>query len=371
VSIRIVVTVVVALVALPAASGAARATQPKVRALSFPRAAVARAPWTATVSIVPGAKATVVATTPGGDVQVRLRPTRKRNVYTATLRFPVPARWTVAVRVGARTVRLGTVAVDTPRDPLIEEPFTIAGEAEGSLLVGQRSGAAVLRIAHGRASVVATGIGVLHVTSANGTAYATGTDGAVYRADGATLTKVSPALDASSVAVDAAGNMYVTVYVGWVKKIAPDGTVTTVAGDGTEGYSGDGGPATAARIFHPHSIVLAGNALYVSDTENRRLRKIDLATGIITTFGGDVGITVSLAAGPDGSIYSADVIRDGTGGGLTRTTPAGVTTRLVTGTDANGVAVTPDGSVYANLWQDRRIQHFDPATRRLEPVARG
>ena len=112
------------------------------------------------------------------------------------------------------------------------------------------------------------------------------------------------------------------------------------------------------------------DALYVADTENRHIRRIDLATGRITTFGGDVGITVALAVGPDGSIYSADVVREGTGGGVTRTTPAGVTTRLVTSPTANGVAVTADGTVFVNLWQDKRIMRLTAAGK-LEPVARG
>ena len=147
--------------------------------------------------------------------------------------------------------------------------------------------------------------------------------------------------------------------------------MTTIAGDGTEGYAGDGGPATAAKLFHPHSSVIGQDgALYVADTENRRIRRIDLATGLITTFGGDVGITVALCVGPDGSIYSADVLRAGAGGGVTRTTPAGVTTRIVSAPRANGVAVAPDGTVYVNFWEDKRIARLT-ADGRLEPVARG
>jgi sugar lactone lactonase YvrE len=179
-------------------------------------------------------------------------------------------------------------------------------------------------------------------------------------------------MDASAVAVDAAGNLYVAQYVGWIRKVAPNGAVTTVAGNGTEGYSGDDGPATAAQFFHPHSIAIGKDgALYIADTENRYVRRVDLATGRITTFGGDVGITVSLAVGPDGSIYSADVVRGGAGGGVTRTTPAGVTTRILESATANGVAVSADGAVYVNQWDDKRIGLLDPSTGKLIPVVRG
>jgi sugar lactone lactonase YvrE len=213
---------------------------------------------------------------------------------------------------------------------------------------------------------------VFHVTVADGKAYVAGRDGAVYRVDGSTLTPLTPPMDASAVAVDAAGNLYVTLYVGWIKKVSPNGVVTTIAGDGTEGYAGDGGPATEARIFHPHSVALgADGALYLADTENRRIRRIDLATGRITTFGGDVGLTVSVAAAPDGSIYSADVVRDGAGGGVTRTTPDGVTRRILSLRTANGVAVAPGGTVYVNAWEDKRVLRLDPGTGRTTTVARG
>ena len=208
-------------------------------------------------------------------------------------------------------------------------------------------------------------------TSPASTTYAAGRDGVVYRLDGSTLTPLTPPMDASAVAVDGAGNLYVAIYVGWIKKVAPDGTVTTVAGNGTEGYSGDGGPATSAQLFHPHSVAIGKDgALYIADTENRRIRRVDLATGRISTLGGDVGITVSLAVGPDGSIYSADVVRDGAGGGITRTTPGGVTTRILRSATANGVAVAPDGAVYVNQWEAKRIQLLTSAGK-LVPVVRG
>jgi hypothetical protein len=365
----IVALSVLAAVALAGAAGAVPA--PKIRPVSIPSSAVVGNAWRALVTMTPPARATLEARGPT-TLRARLRSTKLRGRYAATLRFPRAGTWSIFARAGARSTRLGSVAVDIPREPLIVDPLTIAVEPSGDLLVGQLREGDLLRVAGGRATRVAGGVGVFHVTVADGKAYVAGRDGAVYRVDGSTLTPLTPPMDASAVAVDAAGNLYVTLYVGWIKKVSPNGVVTTIAGDGTEGYAGDGGPATAAKIFHPHSVAIGRDgALYVADTENRRIRRIDLTTGMITTFGGDVGITVSVAAAPDGSIYSADVVRDGSGGGVVRIAPDGTTTRIVTSSRANGVAVAPDGTVYVNEWENKRILRLNPSTRRLEPVARG
>ena len=74
-----------------------------------------------------------------------------------------PATGAIAVTVGKRTTRLGSVAVDVPRDPLVQDPITIAAEPSGSLVVGQLRAAPLLRIAHARAAKVADGPGVFHV----------------------------------------------------------------------------------------------------------------------------------------------------------------------------------------------------------------
>jgi NHL repeat-containing protein len=358
------------LLLLVIALGAAPA--PRVHVVSLPRHAVKQTPWQAVFSIRPPRQATLRATGPD-TLSTRLRPMKQRGRYRATLKFPFAGEWRIAVTVGKRSTRLGSVSVDVPKDPLVRDPLSIAAEPEGSLVVGQLLEGALLRIAHAKAQAIAAGPpGLFHVYVANGTVYAAGRDGVVYRLDGDVLTPLTPPMDASAVAVDAAGNLYVTIYVGWIKKVAPDGTVTTIAGNGTEGYSGDGGPATSAQIFHPHSIAVGKDgALYIADTENRRIRRIDLTTGRITTFGGDVGITISLAVGPDGSIYSADIVRNGEGGGVTRTAPDGVTTRILDSSTANGVAVAPDGAVYVNQRDDRRIGLLDPTTGKLIPVVRG
>ena len=356
--------VVLALAALLVAS-----KPPTVKPVAVPRAATVGTLWRATVSIKPRTRATLEARG-ATTLHAALAP-KANGRATVSLRFPRAGSWALAVRVGGRVVRLGSVSVDVAKSPLIVDPIAIAADPAGGLLVAQLREGGLLRLNGGAVSTVASGVGAYNAVVAGGITYVAGRDGAVYRVDGSSFTRVTEPIDADWVAVDAAGNLYVTVYAGYVKRIAPNGTVTTIAGNGTEGYTGDGGPATAATLFHPHAVVVGqDNALYVADTENRHIRRIDLATGVITTLGGDVGITVALAVGPDGSIYSADVVRGGQGGGVTRTTPAGLTVRMLTSSTANGVAVTTDGTVYVNLWEDKRIMRLTYFGE-LEPVARG
>jgi sugar lactone lactonase YvrE len=90
------------------------------------------------------------------------------------------------------------------------------------------------------------------------------------------------------VAVDAAGNLYIADTANHrIRKVSPTGVITTVAGNGTYGYSGDGGPATAASLNWPSGVALdaAGN-LYIADTFNHRIRKVS-PTGVITTVAGN------------------------------------------------------------------------------------
>src|SRR5207244_323808 len=84
-----------------------------------------------------------------------------------------------------------------------------------------------------------------------------------------------------------------------VRKVtAATGVITTVAGNGTYGFAGDGGAATAAWLTYPTGIAVDGaGKLYISDSINYRIRKVTAATGVITTvagngtfgFGGDGG----------------------------------------------------------------------------------
>jgi len=93
----------------------------------------------------------------------------------------------------------------------------------------------------------------------------------------------------SGLALDGAGNLYVAeTSQGLVRRInLATGTVETVAGIGAAGYGGDNGPARKATLKGPNSLFLAQNGdLYIADTGNGRVRKIDGKTGIITTVAG-------------------------------------------------------------------------------------
>ncbi len=104
------------------------------------------------------------------------------------------------------------------------------------------------------------------------------------------------------ICLDGAGIIYVAdMYNNAIRKITPSGIITTIAGNGTNSYTGDGGAATAATLFFPTSVfVSSSNEIYISDNQNNVIRKVNIA-GIITTivgtgtkgFSGDGGAATS------------------------------------------------------------------------------
>jgi sugar lactone lactonase YvrE len=131
----------------------------------------------------------------------------------------------------------------------------------------------------------------------------------------------------TGVAVDSAGNLYIAdPSNNIIRKVTTDGLISTIAGDAvgrTFGNSGDGGPATTALLNHPQDVALdsAGN-LYISDTGNATIRMVSTA-GIITT-----------VAGPSGLAWPAGIAVDSTGA------------LYIADRDANNVRkVTPDGAI--------------------------
>jgi DNA-binding beta-propeller fold protein YncE len=92
------------------------------------------------------------------------------------------------------------------------------------------------------------------------------------------------------VAYDASGNLFLSdTFNHRVRRIdAATGVITTVAGNGRKGFSGDGGPAIKAELDEPYGIVLdERDVLYIADRLNRRIRRVDPRTGVITTLVGD------------------------------------------------------------------------------------
>lgn len=125
------------------------------------------------------------------------------------------------------------------------------------------------------------------------------------------------------VAADGAGNIYVVDNSSHrIRKVNSSGVISTVAGNGIQGFSGDGGPAASARLFGPFGMAVdsAGN-LYIADNGNHRIRKVD-TRGVISTvagnasqgFGGDGGAATSaslnapraVAVDSVGNLYIAD-----------------------------------------------------------------
>ena len=93
----------------------------------------------------------------------------------------------------------------------------------------------------------------------------------------------------AAIAVDTAGNLYIADRVNnRVRKVtAGSGIITTIAGNGAAGFAGDNGPAVNAELNDPMAVAVdsAGN-LYIGDYQNHRVRKIAASTGVITTIAG-------------------------------------------------------------------------------------
>jgi sugar lactone lactonase YvrE len=123
------------------------------------------------------------------------------------------------------------------------------------------------------------------------TAVGTGTSG--YSGDGGQATSAQISYP-SGLAVDSPGNLYIAdTNNARVRRVSPGGVITTVAGNGTNGYSGDGGLATSAQISNPSGVAVdSALNLYIADSSNARVRKV--SGGVITTVAG--------AGPPDGSL---------------------------------------------------------------------
>jgi len=163
--------------------------------------------------------------------------------------------------------------------------------------------------------------------------------GADYPGDGGPATSAYLPASPGGIAVDASGNLYIADSGdARVRKVDRNGIITTVAGNGTNGFSGDGGPATSASLYLNSLCGLAvdvfGN-LFIADVYNYRVRKVSPG-GIITTvagngtqgFSGDGGLATSaslneplgIAVSASGNLFIADYFS----GRIRQVSPSGV-----------------------------------------------
>lgn len=207
-----------------------------------------------------------------------------------------------------------------------------------------------------------------------------------------------PLILPSAIAYDAAGNLYLAETGNHViRKVDTAGDITTVAGTGTQGFGGDNGPATAALLDSPQGLALGGSSLYIADTHNHRIRKLDLDSGTITTiagstagFSGDNGpasaaqlnLPTALALGAN-SLYIADTqnhrIRKLNLTTGTITTVAGNGTQGFSGDGGPaisasidspaGLAVDAAQNIYLADAHNHRVRKIDAATGQIATIA--
>jgi trimeric autotransporter adhesin len=243
----------------------------------------------------------------------------------------------------------------------------VAADGSGNVFVADSVDNSVLKI---------SAAGIVTVVAGNGTYGFTG-DGGL-----ATLAELA---DPAAVAVDGAGDLFIAdAYNGRIRKVASNGIITTVAGDGDAGYAGDGGLATSAEIAPPVGVAVDGSGnIFILDSTNSVVRKV-AANGVITTFAGN-GITgnsgdngpaikatlnnpMGIAVDAAGDVFIADtynyaVRKVSTSG--TITTVAGGSSALLN--DPTGVAVDGAGSLF--IADNVVIQRVSASTGIMTPIA--
>lgn len=252
--------------------------------------------------------------------------------------------------------------LSTLADTGLDDPVAVAVNYAGEVFVADYLGHRVVKLTSGGAVVPVAGTGAAGFSGDNGPALKSRLDrprglavdwlGNLYIADsgnhrvrmvstGGVITTVAgngvrgrrgdggPATSAeldtpAAVAVDSDGNLYIAEQGGHaVRKVDRRGVISTVAGAGQAGYSGDGGAAVAARLNAPAGLAVdvAGN-LFIADTGNHRIRRVD-RDGVIRTvagdgvpgFAGDGGAAVAarlrspaaVTVDPAGNVYVADL----------------------------------------------------------------
>ncbi|MEI6821811.1 MAG: T9SS type A sorting domain-containing protein, partial [Bacteroidota bacterium] len=264
-------------------------------------------------------------------------------------------------------------------------PQGVALDASGNIYIADQNNQRVRK--------VTASTGIISTVAGNGTTGFTGDGGAATSAE---------LYYPTGVALDASGNIYIAdIFNQRIRKVtASTGIITTVAGNGTSGFAGDGGAATSAELYYPTGVALdASGNIYIADYGNNRIRKVTASTGIITTvagngtsgFAGDESAATSaelynptrVAIDASGNIYIADYlnqrIRKVTASTGIITTVAGNGTTGFTGdggaaTSAElyyptGVALDASGNIYIADQSNQRVRKVTASTGIITTVA--
>jgi sugar lactone lactonase YvrE len=223
----------------------------------------------------------------------------------------------------------------------LASPKGVAVDTSGNLYIADSNNSVIRKVSSSGIITTVAGIGV------------TGSGG--YSGDNGPATSAH-LTGPTSVAVDASGNLYIADYYNHrIRKVSSTGIITTVAGNGLSGYSGDNGAAVSAQLSYPQAVAVDTTSnIYIADSGNHRIRKVN-SSGIITTVAGNgtigytgddgaatsahLGTPVGVAVDVSGNLYLADaqynVIRKVISSGII-TTVAGST--FYNGLGDNGTA---------------------------------
>ncbi|MGD0784340.1 MAG: Ig-like domain repeat protein [Sedimentisphaerales bacterium] len=269
----------------------------------------------------------------------------------------------------------------------LNNPSPVAVDASGHLFIADEG--------NNRVRKIDLSTGVITTVAGNGT-YG-------YSGDGGQASMASLAIPVG-VAVDTSNNMFIADYGNHrVRKVdLSTAIITTIAGNGTWGFSGDGGQATLAKLSNPTGIAMdAQGNLFIADEGNNRIREVNLSTGVISTvagngtqgYSGDNGpATAASLNGPSGVAVDASgnlLIADFGDNRIRKvnlstgviSTVAGNGTQGYSGDNGpataaslngpSGVAVDASGNILIADWGDNRIREVNHSTSVITTVAGG